>query len=54
MDAQCSCIWRTVNSSVKRTARRSFVSLSLSLSLSHPHTHTLARAKKDTEQESLS
>ncbi len=27
MDAQCSCIWRTVNSSVKRTARRSFVSI---------------------------
>ncbi len=39
MDAQCSCIWRAVNSSVKRTARRSFVS---------------QPAKKDTEQESLS
>ncbi len=32
MDAQCSCIWRTINSSVKRTTRRSFVS--------HTHTHT--------------
>ncbi len=48
MDAQCSCIWRTVNSSVKRTARRSFVSLSHT----HTHTHThSARAKKDTERE---
>ncbi len=39
MDEQCSCIWRTVNSSVKHTTRRSFVSLSLSLSLTHTHTH---------------
>ncbi len=31
MDAQCGCIWRTVNSSVKRTAR-------VALSLTHTHT----------------
>ncbi len=43
MDAQSSCIWRTVNSSVKRTARRSFVSLSHT----HIHTRTHARARKE-------
>ncbi len=37
-----------VNSSVKRTAHRSFVSLT------HTRTHARARAKKDTERESLS
>ncbi len=40
LDEQCSCIWRTVNSSVKRTARRSFVSHT------HTQTHTRARAEK--------
>ncbi len=36
MDAQCSCIWRTVNSSVKRTTRRSFVSHTHALTYYHP------------------
>ncbi len=47
MDAQSSCIWRTVNSSVKRTARRSFVSLSHT----HTHTHTCTRAQRRLQSE---
>ncbi len=45
MDAQCSCIWRTVNCSVKRTTRRSFVALT------HTHTHACARAQRKIQSE---
>ncbi len=50
-----------INSSVKRTTRRSFVShthththTGATHTHTHTHSHTRARAKKDTEGESLS